>query len=546
MIQKIKNFIHKHENLEKIVLFIWGIFCILRVKLIFRKIEHPETKKNFKIIILGVRTLPTTGLVYFDAIFAHAFKKLGCKAKIVYCDGVLNSCDAKTVFRNQNPQCFACKKLGSALKKSLNIDCISYRDHLNEKDIAEIKKIAEKLSLEQIFNYEYLGVNVGKQAVASTVRYTLFGKLDFSNQDHVHMLREKLVLAMITVKVAQGVVDKERPDAVFSLHDVYSTWGPFLDYFRTKNIDTIVYVNMTERFGHFMFKRNSRVFAIVSKSKWLEFSKASLSEKEEKEINEYFDQRFKGITQDLKLYESQFDNEKKEALKKLLEKKYSKRFVMYPNLAWDDAVEKEVSPIFDSIFSWIDTTIEFFKNKKDYQLIIKPHPAELIWEGCSKTLAEYIRERYGFLPENIILLEPDTPLRAYDLIDSNTTIGLVFNGGLGVELAFLGIPVLASANSHYRDADIVYKVESLDGYLKLLENPQPLFIFAKENVQLAKKYAYFYFFKGMIRIPFYKNDIWSKLDWKKIKDTDNLFSKDSPIIKICQRIIGREDIIAPL
>src|SRR3989344_2855836 len=303
IIKKLKNFIHRHENLEKIALFMWGVFCVLRAKFIFRKIRHGEAKRSFKVIIFGVRTLPTTNLVYFDAIFGHAFKKLGCQVRMLYCDGVLDSCDAKTVFRSQRPQCFTCQKLGGFLKKSFNIDCISYRQHISGKDIEGIKKIAANLDEREILDYEYLGVNVGKQAVASAIRYFLFGKLDLNDPVQLAVLREKLILAMITVRVAESVVAKEKPDAVFSLHDVYSTWGPFLDYSRKKNIDTVVYVNMTERFGHFMFKRNTRIFDLFSKAEWVDFRRSPLTKKEEDEITTYFNKRFVGVTDDLKLYE---------------------------------------------------------------------------------------------------------------------------------------------------------------------------------------------------------------------------------------------------
>jgi len=547
MTRRIKNFIHKHENLEKLVLSARGLFCILRAKFIFRKIEHNSPKGNLKVLILGVRTLPTTNLVYFDAIFGHAFKKLGSEVRMLYCDGVLNSCDADTVFRNQRPQCFVCKKLGGFLKSSLNLDCASYRQYITSTDIEEIKKIVANLDDKELSGYEYLGVNAGKHALASAIRYFLFGKLDLNDPDQIALLREKLIYAMITTKVAENFVVKEKPNVIFCLHGIYSTWGPFLDYFRLKKIDTLVYINMFEIFGHFMFKRNSKLFDSVSKEKWLDFCRSPLTKDEEAKIDAYFAKRFEGNTDDHKLYEEQFNSGSEEdlSLKALLKEKHPRRYVMYPNLAWDGAVEEDVSEIFDNIFSWIDRTIEFFKQKKDYQLIIKPHPAELIWEGCSKTLTDHIREQHGSLPENIILLKPDVSLRAYDLVGPDT-VGIVFNGGLGLELAFAGIPVLVAADSHYRDAGIVYKVKTLEEYLSLLDFPEPLISFAKDNHELAKKYAYFYFFKGMIRIPFYRNDKWSTIDWKVVRDTEKLLADSSPIIKICKKVMNKEDIVAPL
>jgi len=545
--EKLKDFLKNNELLYKIVFSIWGIWWIIRAKMIFGKVKHSSVKNGPKILILSIRTIPTTSLVYFDAIFGHAFKRLGCKVKMLYCDGVLDSCDAETVFRGQRPQCFLCKKFNEPLKKALNLDCLSFRQYISEKDIKEIKNKVFNLDAEELLNYQYLGVNVGAHARFSAIRYFLFGKLDLNDPKQVVVLREKLIYAMIVTKVAMEVANKENPSTVFMLHGVYSSWGPFVEYFRLRGIEIIIYNNMPPRFGYFIFNRNNRTNGLISKKEWEIFSKKPLLKRQEKEITEYLKERMSGKIGEHKMYQDNFDNQfyKKEILSSLFKENYKKRFVMYPNLAWDPAIEGKISEIFDDVFSWIDATIEFFKQKKDYQLIIKPHPAELVWEKCSKGIADYILEKHGRLPGNIVILKPDVSLSAYDLVDSNP-IGLAFNGTIGLELAILGIPILVAANIHYRDAGVVKKAETMDEYLKLLEDPKELISFAKDNIELAKKYAYFYFFKSMVRVPFYSSDKWSVINWGVVANTKKLLDDNSNVIKICKKIINKEDIIEPL
>ncbi|MFH1401636.1 MAG: hypothetical protein ABIG40_01605 [Parcubacteria group bacterium] len=547
IIKKLKNFVHRHETLEKSLLFIWGIFWIFRAKFIFRKIKHNPVKRSFKAIILGVRTIPTTNLVYFDAIFGHAFEKLGCQVRMLYCDGLLDSCDADTVFRSQRPQCFVCKKLGGLVKDALNLDCISYCQYISESDIKEIKEKAKKLDEKDLLNYKYLGVDVGRHARASAIRHFLFGKLDLSNPAHIDFLRKKLVYAMISTKIAEGLVAKEKPDVIFMLHGIYSTWGTFLHYFRSKGIETIIYTEMLLRIGYFIFNRNSEQHRLVSEKIWSDFRRLPLRKEEETMVDDYFTKRFKGDMGDQKIYEKHFDNKiKKQVLLEFLsKKKYTRRYVIYPNLAWDGLVEGPKSKIFNNIFSWLDATIEFFKTNKDYQFIIKPPPTERVFERCSKDIADYIIEKHGPLPENIIVLKPDVPLRTHDLVDHNT-IGIVFNGTCGLELAVTGIPVLVVADVHYREAGVVYNIKTLEEYLGLLEDPQKLISFAKNNIKLIKKYAYFYLFKTMIKIPFYKKDKFAEIDWKIVKNNEKLLGDNSNIIKICRRIINKEDVAEPL
>ena len=373
MVEKLKNFIHKHRTLEKIVLFAWGIYYIVRAKLVFRKIKYNIAKKaKPKVLILALRTIPTTNLVYFDAIFGHAFRKLDCDVKMLYCDGLLDSCDGETVSRDQKPQCFVCKKFNKLLKGTLGLDWLSFFQYISEKDIEKIKEEVANLNKEELLNYQYLGVKVGVHAQSSAIRYFLSGMIDLNDPRQIAVVREKLVSAMITTKISDEINKKEKPNAIFLLHGIYSTWGPFRDYFFSQeNVETVLYGNMPPRFGHFIFNRNNKLNEIVSKEEWSNFSHLSLTKEEEKEIDDYFTNRSKGTIGDQKMYENNFGTKLggKPLLKSLLGKKYSKRYVMYTNLAWDVAIEGKVSKIFDDVFSWIDTTLEFFKQKKDYQLI---------------------------------------------------------------------------------------------------------------------------------------------------------------------------------
>jgi len=545
--KKIKDFVKKSNTLYTTVFVFWSFWSIIRAKFIFRKIKHPQTKKNLKVVFLAVRTIPTTSLVYFDAVFGHALRELGCEVKMLYCDGVLDSCDANTIFRDQRSQCFLCNNFGPLLKDSLNLDCISYRQHISESDIQEIKEKVSKIKTEDLLDYEYLGVSVGRHAQASAIRYFLFGKIDLKNPEEVSVLREKLFYAVIATKVASNVYKEEKPDRIFMMHGMFSTWGPFLEYFRLKDIEVIVYEDLLPRLGCFSFSRNIKGNKPFPKKAWLSFSRSPLKKEEEKQIDAYLDRRFKGGVGDQEMFEKNFniEIEKKLLLESLSKNKYSKRYIMFPNLAWDVVMEGKISEIFDDVFSWIDTTVEFFKQKKEYQLIIKPHPAELVFEGSRKSIRDYIYEKHSPLPENIVVLNPDIPLRAYDLIGPNS-IGLTFNGTIGLELATLGVPVLVVAHIHYQEVGIVKKVETMKEYLRLLKDPKELFSFAKKNIELAKKFAYFYFFKTMVRVPFYRDDKWATIDWKVLVDTKKLLSDKSNVIKICKKIINKEDIVNPL
>ncbi len=542
--KKIKNFIKGNKILHRTVLFFWSILCIIRANLIFKRIKHDLPKGNCKIIIPTIRTIAVSSWLYFDAVFGHAFKRLGCDVKLLSCDGVLGSCDVDTAFKDQKNQCFSCKTLGSLVKNSLNLDWISYKQYISDSEIEEIKRIVSDMEIEELMDYKYFGVKVSEHARASTIRFYLSGQFDLSNPEVIATFRKKVIYAMIATKVANEIYLKEKPEMIFIMHGIYSGLGPFFDYFREKGVEVIVYGQVVFRFGSFFFNRNNRRYKLASKEIWNNFSQRSLSKEEESQIDAYMSTRLKGAADDHSLCAVNFDKSSKD--RSLLiphDKRYLRRYVLYPNLAWDACVESRGSIIFKDIFAWLDTTIDYFQKKTDYQLIIKPHPFELV-EKNTKGITDYIYKKHPNLPENIVVLKANIPLRAYDLIAPGD-ICITFNGTIGMEVATQGVPVLVAGSSHYKDAGIAHRIKTVEEYLNLLDNPEKLISFARANIKLAKKYTYFYYIMLTIRVPVYRDDKLSTVNWKNVWRIEKLLSDNSQIMKICQKIINKEDIINP-
>ncbi|MDD2654590.1 MAG: hypothetical protein PHI86_05755 [Candidatus Omnitrophica bacterium] len=544
----IKNRIKKNERIYELIFSLWSRWCLFRAAAIFRKIKHVNVDRNIKVIIYGLRTIPTTSLVYFDAIFAHAFKKLGCETKILYCDGVFASCDADTYFRSQKPACNLCRYYGQAFKKAINLDSLSFKEFISPEEIRKSEELIAEIPVAELKNYTYLGVNIGIQARASTIRYFLTGELDYNRRDQVAMLRKKIAHGMNVVKIANQVYQKEKPQVIFMMHGIYSSWGPFFDFFRTKNVDVVVYYNMPHKLGFFLFTRNGRDYDLAFADAWEKIKKRKLVKREQEEIDSYLSSRFKGTSNDQLMYGKNFNNKKSEYLRLISSAGYKRKYVLFPNLAWDACVEVRGNAIFDDMLSWINKTIKYFREKPDYLLVIKPHPGEIVWElGELGTISirEYISKHNPHLPKNIIILPPDVPLKAYELA-AKDTICLTLAGSIGIELATQAIPVIVTGNMHYKDAGIVYQVKDQQEYFTLLDNPQKVVAFAENNQELAKKYAYYWFFRLFHRVPFYKDDVWSKFDWRAVKDINKLFADDGQVMKIANKIIHGEDMVAPL
>lgn len=547
------TFVRRYETLRKTIFVSRGFWHIFLKNKLFSKIkyDHKGRKNGKKVLLFSLRTIPTSDLVYVDALFGHAFKKLGCDVKMLYCDGLLDSCDSDSINQNQKISCSLCKSFGSLVRRTVRLDSPSLKDYITDADIDEIREVVDALNDEELIPFEYLGVDVGQYAKSATIRYFLEAILDMKDPFTLKIFRKKLVNSMIVSKIADETNSKEKPELVFMLHGIYSTWGPFYKYFRNKNVDVIVFNNRDERFGYSIFNRNGCQFDLFAPELWKKFNQEPFRDEDKKQIDSFLYKRFNGLLYDsLTLYKKAYNNKvnKEEQLASLQNSKYMRRYVLFSNVFWDAVVEDMGSPLFEDIVAWIIETVGHFLKRPNFQLIIKPHPGELGGATGEKTrrgVADYIALEYPNLPDNIYILNADTPLTAYDLMSDNM-IGLTFNGTLGLELATKGIPAIVAGNCHYKEAGVVYSIQTIEEYFSILDQPDEIKSFAQKNKELARKYAYYYFYKTMVRLPLYSDNEWLAIDWKMISDTEKLFQNDSGLMKIIKNIVDGKDVLAPM
>jgi hypothetical protein len=157
---------------------------------------------------------------------------------------------------------------------------------------------------------------------------------------------------------------------------------------------------------------------------------------------------------------------------------------------------------------WITQTIEFFCTKENVQFIIRVHPGEQI--GWGPSVFEILTERFPNLPENIHLLPAGADVNTYDLVNI-ADIGLVFTTTVGLEMAMIGLPVIVTGETHYRDKGFTLDTDSWDLYFNILEkvlnNPKS-FSLSREQVDSAWTYAYRFFFEYPQPFPWHVQHFW--------------------------------------
>lgn len=171
-----------------------------------------------------------------------------------------------------------------------------------------------------------------------------------------------------------------------------------------------------------------------------------------------------------------------------------------------------------SMSEWIIRTIQYFIERPEVQLVIRIHPGEaLVTHG---TILEMIRRTLPQLPEHIKLIEPLDEVNTYDLMDV-ADLGLVYTTTVGLEMALRGIPVVVAGKTHYRNRGFTHDPGTWVDYFKLLnrllENIKANRL-SEDQVGLAWKYTYLFFFRYQLPFPWTMGQLREDLEENPLKD----------------------------
>ncbi|MBV8462379.1 MAG: hypothetical protein JO368_03740, partial [Acidimicrobiales bacterium] len=180
---------------------------------------------------------------------------------------------------------------------------------------------------------------------------------------------------------------------------------------------------------------------------------------------------------------------------------------LFTNLTWDSAVlGQEVA--FASIHEWLASAVAWADTHPEHRLVIRIHPAEVKLPGkqTREPLAPFIRARFPTLPANVTVLEPTDPTSSYVLMEA-ADVGLVFTSTVGLELALHDVPVIVAGQTHYRGKGFTVDVSSPADFESALDGVIADPGRASPNRDLARRYAYLFFFRAPIGAPYVEEHV---------------------------------------
>lgn len=365
-----------------------------------------------------------------------------------------------------------------------------------------IKKLASDslqspVTIQSIKHLQFRGVNVGRQALASVTR-SLHRSGDLSDPRFLQLLTKSLVQSMKWTIAAERLLDEVRPEVAFFLDKDYVGIGSIYDLALNRGIDAIQWCG-AHRDDAFTLKRFTSDTRHVhpqslSKETWeLARSMSWTTEREEELVDE-----FKSRYEDGQW--GSYYNRPYGALKHRAEIERElgldprkKTAVIFSHILWDSTFFWG-EDLFDDYADWLVETVKAACANSAVNWIVKLHPAnawKLKRERVGGELYDLalLRSKVGNLPDHVRLLEPEADINTYSLFEV-TDYCLTVRGTVGIEVAWLGIPVLTAGTGRYSNLGFTIDSSTREEYLDRLAHIQHIPRLEPQQVELAKKYAY--------------------------------------------------------
>ena len=489
----------------------------------------------------------------FESTLAAALALRDAEVEVVLCDAALPAClraeyadlpDDSILTERRLPQTFCptCMSRGRAMFEPLGLKVRFLSELITDDDRAEARRIAEVIPADEIDGFEMDGLKVGEHARAGALRYYTRG--DLAGEAHgEEVLRRYLEASVLSVKAYRRLLAQRRYDVALFHHGLYVPQGAVGEVCRKAGVRVVNWV-VAYRSNSFILSEGDTYHHTLMTEPVSDWRDMEWGARQKGEITAYLKSRWRGERDWIGFHEK--PEEDAAAVAASLGLDLSKPVIgMLSNVVWDAQLHYPANA-FPSLIDWAVQTIDYFKGRPDLQLLLRVHPAEVRGTSPSRQpLLDEIHKRFPDLPPNVFVIPPESPVSTYAAMELCDSV-LIYGTKTGVELTAVGIPVVVAGEAWIKNKGLTLDASTPGDYLRILDSLPLRRRLAPEVVEAAQKYAYHFFFRRMMPLPFLEKVSSNLFFTPSIASADDLAEGKSQALDLmCDAILKGRPFIYP-
>lgn len=446
---------------------------------------------------------------YIESLLSIALTLRGARVKVLLCDRVLPACHNASIGIGPSPEqlgryeikqvlCDSCCQAGSNLFGPLGIDTIHYSKLLGASARDECRRLAETVPPAEIGKYEWNGMAVGEHALAGALRFFARGEIGAEPGGH-DVLRRYFEASLLTARTVSELIGRERFEVACFNHGIYVPQGLTAEACRHHGLRLVTW-NVAYRKQCFIFSHDDTYHHTMLEEPASAWDELPWTAEREQTTMEYLSSRLTGSKDWIWFHEQPTEDVEKIARECGVD--FSRPVIgLLTNVFWDAQLHYRTNA-FTNMLDWVVRTIEYFRERPDLQLLIRIHPAEVRGNIPSRQpiLAE-IHKAFPELPANVFIIPPESNSSTYAAMYRCDSV-IIYGTKTGVELTSVGIPVIVAGEAWIRGKGLTRDADSPAEYFGILDELPSGRRLDEATRARARKYAYHFFFRRMIPLPF--------------------------------------------
>lgn len=461
----------------------------------------------------GKRVLVATSMgcyehgTLLESVLAVALTLRGACVTLLLCDQRLPCCQMIKIHnvkpedllaQDYTPRCKRCVEQGRDAFGCLGLPIVGFKDWIGEAEDEEAHRLSESLPAEEIPDYVYRGVAVGEHAMAGALRFYARGDLEGEPLGE-RILRRYLKSSILTALAMGNLLAEMRFDAAVFNHGIYVPQGVIGEVLRREGVHVVNW-NPSYRKQTFIFSHHDSYHRTMITEPVSVWEAMPWDSRKERAILDYLKSRRYGTQDWIWFHEKPYEDH--DRIQQELRIDFNEPCIgLLTSVMWDAKLHYR-SNAFRDMLDWMIQTIEYFRNRPDLRLLVRVHPAEIHGLIPSRQkMLDAILGRIPDLPPNITLVPPESRVSTYALMQKCNSV-IIFNTKTGIEIACMGIPVIVAGEAWIRGKGFSIDVSSPEEYFRVLDRLPLAYGLTSEQLMRARKYAYHFFFRRMIELPF--------------------------------------------
>lgn len=443
-------------------------------------------------------------------VMAMALKVRGADVGMMLCDEALPACETTCILDYEDAgdylstvrpsTCGRCHSTMESACKAFGAERLPMSSYSSPELQHEALDAAEQYvgkSLAEIYGYERDGVAIGRVVEPAMYRFFLRGTLVDDDQERQVALRF-LRAAVEFAGMLDTFIGQWHPDVVVLHAPVYLIGGVALAVCKARDVRSTSWEVGYRRASVMASHKGDYVREMRhdSETNW----DRPLTPLQRQAVDIYLDGRQRGAMDDLSHHPSPIEG--REAVVRATGLRDGEKMVaLFSNVVWDAQVYAERT-LFRGSVDWMIETLKRCVERPDVRYVVRIHPAEvkIPFVLTQERMDDQIHAAFPDLPDNIVLIAPEDDLSSYSLAAASD-LAVMYSSTLGLETMAMGVPTVVAGYPFYAGKGFGIEPTDRDAYYEIVAHPESVPPIPPEEVERARRWAYYLFFERMLILP---------------------------------------------